>query len=82
VVDASPGPGPAAVAYAVGRKVGGAVVRNRLRRRLRALVAAHAGLRPGAAYLVTPDAAAAAMSPPELAADVHAALDRATRGLR
>ncbi len=43
---------PPRVAYAVGRKVGGAVVRNRVRRRLRASVVRHrAELRPGAAYL-------------------------------
>jgi ribonuclease P protein component len=40
------------VAYSVGRKVGGAVVRNRWRRRLRAIVAeAGTDLRSGA-YLV------------------------------
>ncbi|HSH59225.1 MAG TPA: ribonuclease P protein component, partial [Acidimicrobiales bacterium] len=37
----APGPpgGPPRVAYAVSRKAGGAVVRNRIRRRLRAVVA-------------------------------------------
>lgn len=40
------------VAYAVGRRIGGAVVRNRWRRRLRAVAAqASSDLRPGA-YLV------------------------------
>ena len=53
-----PGPSdePARVAFAVGRKVGGAVTRNRARRRLRAVIAE---LRPpGGAYLVglRPDA--------------------------
>lgn len=44
---------PARVAYAVGRHAGGAVARNRVRRRLRAALAHHAaGLQPGAAYLV------------------------------
>jgi ribonuclease P protein component len=43
---------PPRVAYAVGRKVGGAVTRNRVRRRLRASVARYRShLRPGAAYL-------------------------------
>jgi ribonuclease P protein component len=41
------------VAYAVGRGVGGAVARNRARRRLRAALREHKdALRPGAAYLV------------------------------
>jgi len=51
--------GPPRVAYAVGRRIGGAVRRNRLRRRLRAVVADLAPeLRPGA-YLVgaAPEAA-------------------------
>ena len=44
---------PPRVAYAVGRRVGGAVARNRVRRRLRAATRAHAGeLEPGRAYLV------------------------------
>lgn len=45
------------VAYAVGRRVGSAVVRNRVRRRLRAAVGSLEGLAPGA-YLVAagPDA--------------------------
>jgi len=43
---------PPRVAYAVGRRVGPAVVRNRVRRRLRAAARAHrAELRPGGAYL-------------------------------
>jgi ribonuclease P protein component len=43
---------PPRVAYAVGRRVGPAVVRNHVRRRLRAAARAHRGeLRPGGAYL-------------------------------
>jgi ribonuclease P protein component len=43
----------ARVAYAVGRRAGGAVARNRVRRRLRGALAEHADrLRPGTAYLV------------------------------
>lgn len=55
------------VAYAIGRKVGGAVVRNRLRRRLRSIVAEldPAVLRPGA-YLVGATAEAADLSFQEL----------------
>lgn len=67
---------PARVAYAVGRPVGGAVVRNRVRRRLRALIGAEAArqaLAPGY-YLVgaRPDAAGSSFA--ELGADLTAAL--------
>ena len=53
---------PPRVAYAVGKRVGPAVVRNRVRRRLRAAASAHrAELQPGCAYLfgATPAAATA-----------------------
>ncbi len=41
------------VAYAIGRGSGNAVIRNRLRRRLRAIVHQHEGLlRPGSSYLI------------------------------
>ena len=44
---------PPRVAYAVGRRAGGAVARNKIRRRLRAATRAHAQeLEPGRAYLV------------------------------
>ena len=44
---------PPRVAYAVGRHAGGAVARNKIRRRLRAATQAHAQeLEPGRAYLV------------------------------
>jgi len=44
---------PPRVAFAIGRRVGSAVTRNRVRRRLRAALASHASLlTPGAAYLV------------------------------
>lgn len=47
------GDGPPRVAYAVGRGVGNAVARNRLRRRLREAVRGHAALlQPASAYLV------------------------------
>ena len=43
---------PPRVAYAVGKRVGPAVVRNRVRRRLRAAAQAHRDdLRPGGVYL-------------------------------
>src|SRR4051795_13680393 len=49
-----PGTEPPRVAYAIGSRVGGAVVRNRVRRRLRAATHSHAHeLDPGHAYLVS-----------------------------
>ena len=51
---------PPRVAYAVGKRVGPAVVRNRVRRRLRAATLAHrAELLPGGAYLFGAGPAAA-----------------------
>jgi ribonuclease P protein component len=55
--DADRGALPSRVAYAVGRAVGSAVVRNRVRRRLRAIVAT-LDLPPGD-YLIRADASAA-----------------------
>ena len=56
------GGAPVRVAYAIGRTVGGAVVRNRLRRRLRAMIVevATAGAVPPGLYLVGATAAAVA----------------------
>jgi ribonuclease P protein component len=70
----------AEVAYALGKKLGGAVVRNRLRRRLRAIVSTEdVGLSPGA-YLVSAGAGATELSFAELRAAmsqaVRAAADR------
>jgi ribonuclease P protein component len=64
------------VAYAVNRTVGGAVVRNRLKRRLRAIVAelARAGRLPGGAGLVGAGPAAADMTFEDLKASVAEAL--------
>jgi ribonuclease P protein component len=68
---------PPRVAFAIGRKVGHAVERNRLRRRLRAVLTAIAPdqLPPGA-YLVTAQADAIASSPEELREHVERALTR------
>ena len=63
-------PGPR-VAYAVGRAVGGAVERNRLRRRLRAIVR-DAELAPGA-YLISVAPSASRLTFDELAGHVTAA---------
>ncbi len=70
-------PGPPQVAFAVGRRVGGSVQRNRMRRRLRAVVREHAAmLAPGSAYLVGAGPEAARMSHQELS---EAVLDLLTR---
>ena len=57
---------PPQVAYAIGSKVGGAVVRNRLRRRLRAIAQEAAPQLPSGAYLITAAPAAAHLSFGEL----------------
>ena len=66
----------ARVAYAVGRRAGGAVVRNRVRRRLRAHVSARPDLGPGA-YLVSAGPEAAALGFDELGAALDGALAKA-----
>ena len=75
-----PGPpgSPPRVAYAVGRSAGPAVQRNRLRRRLRAVVAdlAH-DLAPGA-YLVAAGPEAAALDPREMTSTVSTAFAKLT----
>jgi len=66
---------PPRVAYAVGRGVGGAVVRNQVRRRLRAATRAHAAeLVTGNAYLVSARAAAGSTSYAQLSSSLHDAL--------
>lgn len=70
---------PTRVAYAVGRWAGGAVVRNRIRRRLRAIVRElNDELAPGA-YLLGAGADAATLPYGELRMTVSEAL-RAVRG--
>ena len=59
--------GPPRVAFVVGRRVGGAVARNRVRRRLRAVVRAESSaLVPAHVYLVGAGPAAATTSYREL----------------
>jgi len=72
------GPGTPQVAYAVGRRAGNAVTRNRIRRRLRSVIADQLdALRPASAYLVGADADAATLTPSELARVVRACLEGA-----
>lgn len=60
---------PPAVAYAIPRATGGAVERNRLRRRLRASVRElESELVPGGRYLISAGPAVSALSPAELRA--------------
>ena len=69
--------GPPRVAYALGRSVGSAVVRNRIRRRLRAIVEARRdALAPGA-YLIAARREALTMPFAELDEIVGAALTAA-----
>jgi ribonuclease P protein component len=71
-------PGPPRVAYAIGRSAGGAVDRNRIRRRLRHVVAAHeAELRPGYQYLIGATPGALRTPAAELDAGWRALLTRA-----
>jgi ribonuclease P protein component len=66
------------VAYAVGRRAGGAVARNRVRRRLRAAVDTVTDLAPGA-YLVAAGANAADVAYDELRKEVAQAMTSASR---
>jgi ribonuclease P protein component len=67
--------GPPQVAFAVGRPVGNAVTRNRLRRRLRVVVARHESeLKPATAYLIGAGRAASDLGTDALERTVVAAL--------
>lgn len=75
--------GPARVGFAVGRPVGGAVVRNRTRRRLRAIMAARLdGIPTGVDVVVRATPAAAGATFAALGAEVDRVLDRALRSVR
>ena len=73
---------PPRVAYAIGRAVGGAVVRNRVRRQLRHGVAAEAGAGglPGGWYLIGAAPAAATTDAVDLRAALAALLGRVRDG--
>jgi ribonuclease P protein component len=71
---------PPRVAYAVGKRVGPAVVRNRVRRRLRAAAQAHrAELQPGGAYLFGAGPVAAVVPYAEIDAAMGRLLARGDR---
>lgn len=66
------------MAYAIGKRVGGAVERNRLRRRLRGVVAELE--LPSGAYLLGAGPEAADLSHEELKKLVHDTLEAVARG--
>lgn len=66
------------VAYALNRKVGGAVVRNRLRRRMRAILGEQAVGLPVGAYLVKSGPGGAALDFDELRMAMSRAVEQAT----
>jgi ribonuclease P protein component len=70
------------VAYAVGKRVGGAVKRNHLRRRLRAAVAEVAAEVPPGAYLVAAGPEAGGIGFEELKRTVGAAMASASEERR
>lgn len=71
------GRGAARVGLVVGRRVGGAVVRNRVKRRLRAALA-EVGLLPGRDYVVIGTAAVASAPFPTLCGWLRAAVSETT----
>lgn len=72
--------GPPRVAYALGKRLGNAVTRNRIRRRLRAAVAAEgSALAPGS-YLVSANVEVERLPFEELRKFVVAAIQQAGRG--
>ena len=73
--------GPARVGFVVSRAVGNAVVRNRVKRRLRHLAREHVSSLPGSCVLVVRALPAAGAAPADrLGADLAHCLDRLLRG--
>ncbi len=73
-------PPPTRAGFVVSKAVGGAVVRNRVKRRLRALVRERLARLPGGTdVVVRAQPSAAARTYPQLAADLDAALAAALR---
>jgi ribonuclease P protein component len=67
------------VAFAINRRVGNAVIRNRLRRRLRAILVGQAPDLPAGAYLVRTGPDAPLLAFDELKVAMSRALEQATR---
>ncbi len=65
-------------AYALGRRTGGAVVRNRLRRRMRAVIREIGPTLPAGAYVVSAGPQACGLGYEELRKAMSQALERAT----
>ena len=68
------------VAYAINRQVGNAVVRNRLRRRMRAIMAEQAPSLPVGAYVVSTGPTGRTLGFDELKVAMSQALEKATGG--
>jgi ribonuclease P protein component len=80
LLPAEPSTAPARAGFVVSRRVGGAVVRNRVRRQLRHLVADRLdALPPGSALVVRAHPQAAASTSAVLGRDLDAALQAARR---
>ena len=66
------------MAYAINRRVGNAVARNRLRRRMRAIMAEQASSLPVGAYVVSTGPGGSKLGFDELKVAMSQALERAT----
>ena len=73
-----PCPAPSRVAFAVDRRTGNAVARNRVRRQLRAAFRTMVEEVPTGAYLVRPAPAASSLDPATLTKHLRLAIESAT----
>lgn len=75
--------GPARFGFTITRKLGGAVERNRIRRRLKAAIAGlgDVAVRTGCDYVIVARQGIAGLAFPELAGELNAALAHVNRGL-